>query len=118
MQVDLAEGTSYERLPELVRSGRIGEAQVDAAVAQVLALKFEGGCLRTRISTFAASRRETRTAADIVLARKAAEKALVRVKNDGTLPLGRARAITSMVSAFSKACAAPQAPTVSLSGAG
>ncbi len=40
---DLPNGANYRLLPELVKSGRVSMAQVDAAVGQILALKFEAG---------------------------------------------------------------------------
>src|SRR5882672_826090 len=84
---DLPEGTSYARLPDLVRAGRINEAQLDAAVAQILGLKFEAGLFENPYLEQRRARRETNTAADIALARKTAERALVLLKNDGILPL-------------------------------
>ncbi|MET0180575.1 MAG: glycoside hydrolase family 3 protein, partial [Novosphingobium sp.] len=87
VQADLPEGASYARLPELVRAGRVSEAQLDAAVAQVLALKVEAGLFENPYLDLRRLRRETRTPADVALARKAAEKALVLLKNDGVLPL-------------------------------
>lgn len=87
VQADLPEGASYARLPELVRAGRVSEAQVDAAVAQVLALKFEAGLFENPYLDVRRIRRETRTPAAIALAQKAAEKAIVLLQNDGVLPL-------------------------------
>jgi beta-glucosidase len=84
---DLPEGTSFARLPELVRAGRIHEPQLDAMVAQILALKFEVGLFENPYLDRWRARQETNTPADIALARTAAEKALVLLKNDGILPL-------------------------------
>jgi beta-glucosidase len=93
VQADLPEGGSYARLPELVRAGRIAEAQLDAAVAQVLALKFEAGLFENPYIDGRRIRRETRTPAAIALSRKSAEKAIVLLKNDGTLPLAPRRGL-------------------------
>jgi beta-glucosidase len=84
---DLPEGTSYAGLPDLVRVGRISETQLDAAVSQILALKFEAGLFENPYLDRRRARRETNTVADIALARKAAEMSLVLLKNDGILPI-------------------------------
>lgn len=84
---DLPEGASFARIPELVRSGRLPEAQVDAAVAQILALKFEAGLFENPYLDPRPAVKAANTVADIALAREAAEKALILLKNDGVLPL-------------------------------
>lgn len=84
---DLPEGASFARIPALVRSGRLPEAQVDAAVAQILALKFEAGLFENPYLDARRAERATNTPADVALARKAAERALVLLKNDGVLPI-------------------------------
>ena len=87
VQADLPDGECYARLPELVRAGRISEAQIDAAVAQILALKFEAGLFESPYLDAARARRETNTPKAVALARTAAEKAIVLLKNDGIAPL-------------------------------
>ncbi|MBW8783636.1 MAG: glycoside hydrolase family 3 C-terminal domain-containing protein [Novosphingobium sp.] len=87
VQADLPDGECYARLPELVRVGRVAEAQLDAAVAQILALKFEAGLFENPYLDAHRARVETNSPAAIRLARTAAEKAIVLLKNDGILPL-------------------------------
>ena len=84
---DLPEGKSFAHLPDLVRAGRISAAQLDAAVAHVLALKFEAGLFENPYLDLARVRAATNTPANIALARTAAEKSIVLLKNDGTVPL-------------------------------
>lgn len=72
--VDLPEGSSYVHLPELVREGRVAMEQVDAAVAQVLALKFEAGLFENPYVDLARIRRTNAAKDHIALARRAAEK--------------------------------------------
>jgi beta-glucosidase len=93
VDVELPDGDCYNALPALVRSGRISEAQVDAAVARVLRLKFEGGLFE---NPYAADPRTadrlTATPDAVALAREAARKAMVLLKNDkGLLPLDPSR---------------------------
>ncbi len=84
---DLPEGASYRELAGLVREGRIAEAQVDAAVSQILALKFEAGLFENPYLDERRALAATRTAEHSRLARLAAEKAVVLLKNDGLVPL-------------------------------
>lgn len=84
---DLPEGDSYRALPQLVRQGRVSEAQLDAAVSQVLALKFEAGLFENPYLDEAQARRSTRTPEHTRLARLAAQKSVILLKNDGLLPL-------------------------------
>jgi beta-glucosidase len=87
VDVDLQEGEAYRHLPDLVRSGRIAQEQVDAAVSRILALKFEAGLFENPYVNVRSALRGTNTADDVALARRAAQKAMVLVKNDGLLPL-------------------------------
>ncbi|WP_030539468.1 glycoside hydrolase family 3 N-terminal domain-containing protein [Sphingobium sp. DC-2] len=87
VDADLPDGTVYARLPALVRSGRVSEAKIDAAVARILAMKFEAGLFENPYVDPRRVKRETNTPAAIALARKSAEKALILLRNDGILPL-------------------------------
>jgi beta-glucosidase len=87
VDVEMPEGAAYLNLPTLVTQGRVSEAQIDAAVARVLALKFEAGLFERPYVDPARVLRGTNTAADIALARRAAQRALILLKNDGVLPL-------------------------------
>lgn len=92
VDADLPEGEAYARLPGLVRAGRVSQAQVDAAVARVLAMKFEAGLFEKPYVDAERAAARTNTPADVKLARTVAQKSLVLLKNDGVLPLNpRAR---------------------------
>ncbi len=84
---DLPDGEAFAKLPALVRAGRVSEGAVDAAVARILAMKFEAGLFENPYLDPQRARRETNTPADIALARLTAQKAVVLLKNDGLLPL-------------------------------
>jgi beta-glucosidase len=87
VDADLPDGNCYKHLPELVRARRVPEAQVNAAVARVLAMKFEAGLFETPYLDAKRAIAQTNTPADVKLARTVAQKALVLLKNDGVLPL-------------------------------
>ena len=88
VDVELPDGEAYNRLPALVRAGRISQAEVDAAVRRVLTLKFEGGLFENPYGDARNADRLTAAPDAIALAREAARKAVVLLKNaKGLLPL-------------------------------
>jgi beta-glucosidase len=91
VDVDLPEGDYYSNLPQLVREGRVPVESLDAAVARVLALKFELGLFENPYVDPVKAARVLREPAGPALARKVAQKALVLLKNDGVLPLAPAK---------------------------
>ena len=93
VQAELPEGENYARIPALVRAGRVSEKLVDAAVAQVLALKFEAGLFERPYLDAPLAVRTSQAPVHVKLARRAAEKALVLLKNDGLLPLAVGRGL-------------------------
>jgi beta-glucosidase len=91
VDADLPEGATYRRLVKLVNDGRVSQASVDAAVARILSLKFEAGLFENPYV-------DPQRAADVLndpqaaeLARTAAQKAVILLKNDGVLPLDPAK---------------------------
>ena len=87
VDVEMPEGATYVNLPALVKQGRVSESQIDAAVARILALKFEAGLFENPYVDPTRVLRRTNTTADVALARKVAQRALILLKNDGVLPL-------------------------------
>ncbi|HEU0100376.1 MAG TPA: glycoside hydrolase family 3 N-terminal domain-containing protein [Allosphingosinicella sp.] len=79
------DGEAYATLPELVRSGRVSEAQVDNAVRPLLAMKFEAGLFENPYADARTAARKTATPDAIALARQAAREAMVLLKNDKSL---------------------------------
>lgn len=87
VQADLPEGASFLGLAALVQSGHVPESLVDAAVAQILALKFEAGLFENPYVDARRAERSSNTPDHVALARKAAETSIILLKNEGILPL-------------------------------
>jgi beta-glucosidase len=85
VDVETPDPEGYVHLPELVRSGRVSQNVVDEAVRRVLALKFESGLFDNPFADPATAQAKTATPDAIALAREAAGKAIVLLKNDKKL---------------------------------
>jgi len=87
VDIDLPSGTAYATLTRQVHEGRVSEARVDAAVRRLLTLKFRAGLFEHPYSDADQAVAITNNAEARALALKAAQRTLVLLKNDGTLPL-------------------------------
>lgn len=88
VDVELPDGEAYALIPQLVKEGRIPAFEVDAAVTRVLTMKFEGGLFENPYCDEKTADAKTATPDAVALAREAARKAVVLLKNDkGVLPL-------------------------------
>ena len=87
VDVDLPSGISYANLGALVQAGKVTTAQIDKAVERILTMKFNAGLFEQPYTLDMAPALASNTAQGIALARKAAEKSLVLLKNNGVLPL-------------------------------
>lgn len=87
IDAELPDGKAFANLPALVRAGRVDVARIDAAVARILTLKVEAGLFERSLVDLRAAQRGINTASDVALARHAARKAVILLKNDGILPL-------------------------------
>ncbi|MBX9575820.1 MAG: beta-glucosidase BglX [Caulobacteraceae bacterium] len=95
VDMSMSSGLYARFLPGLVRSGDVAEAEVDAAVRRVLRLKAALGLFADPFNRLKPEREETDHApAHRDLAREAARRSLVLLKNEGgLLPLSRDRRI-------------------------
>jgi beta-glucosidase len=88
VDAELPDGETFTKLPELVRSGRVKESDIDTAVRRILRIKFEGGLFENPYADVRQAEARTATPQAIALAREAARKAMILLKNDkGLLPL-------------------------------
>jgi beta-glucosidase len=87
VDIDLPSGTDYATLTQQVRDGRVPEARIDAAVRRLLALKFRAGLFEHPYADAEQAAALTNNAQARALALKAAQRTLILLKNDGTLPL-------------------------------
>jgi beta-glucosidase len=84
---DLPSGGSYSTLTAAVRDGRVPMATIDKAVERMLALKFRAGLFENPYADADAAVAITNNAEARALARTAAQRTIVLLKNDGMLPL-------------------------------
>lgn len=89
LDMDMTSNSYAETLEELVRSGRVDEADLNRAVADILRVKFECGLFDNPYQTSPEREKATLLKAEYrALAREAAAKSIVLLKNDGgILPL-------------------------------
>nr|MDQ4088116.1 glycoside hydrolase family 3 C-terminal domain-containing protein [Pseudomonadota bacterium] len=92
VDIETPDGEAYLHLPELVREGRVTQAQVDNAVRRILRMKFEAGLFENPYVDAAAADRLTATPDAIALAREAAARAMILLRNENNLlPLDASR---------------------------
>jgi beta-glucosidase len=84
---DLPSGGAYVTLAQQVRDGRVSEEKINVAVRRILALKFRAGLFENPFADAAQAVALTNDAEARALARKAAQRSIILLKNDGTLPL-------------------------------
>lgn len=92
VDVETPDGEGYLHLPELVRQGRVSQAQIDEAVRRILRMKFEAGLFENPYVDAAAADRLTATPDAVALAREAAARSIVLLRNENNLlPLDASR---------------------------
>ncbi len=87
VDVDLPQGAAFQHLVQSVNEGTVSMAELDRAVARFLTMKFNAGLFENPWPDLTEAQRSN-TAEGVALARRAAERSLVLLKNDNsTLPL-------------------------------
>ena len=84
---DLPSGGAYATLTQQVRDGRVAQQSIDAAVRRMLALKFRAGLFENPYADVTQALALTNDPEARGLARKAAQRSIILLKNDGMLPL-------------------------------
>jgi beta-glucosidase len=105
VDVDMVSGDYQKHLPDLVRSGKISMAQLDAAVRRVLEAKQQMGLFDDPYRYMDPAReRANELATDTrALAREAARKSIVLLKNDaGLLPLPKSGKTLAVIGELAK----------------
>ncbi len=98
VNVDMASRILAAQLPELVRSGRISEAQIDDAVRPVLAVKFRMGLFEHPYVDPAKASSVLNDPAAREYARIAAERTMVLLRNENhTLPLSKTASSIALI---------------------
>ena len=87
VDIDFPDGASYRNLPDLLAQGKVTTAQIDTAVERILTMKFNAGLFEQPFVTDTAPALASNGPEGVALAREAAAKSLILLKNDGVLPL-------------------------------
>lgn len=93
IDANLPDGKAYAGMAALVTSGRIPIQSVDLAVSRILALKFEAGLFEQPYVDRRKAAAALKSPEAPALSRLAAQKSIVLLKNDGTLPIDSQKAI-------------------------
>ncbi|GGY48804.1 beta-glucosidase [Parvularcula lutaonensis] len=84
---DLPDGDAFVFLPDALAEGRVTQGEIDRAVARMLRIKFESGLFDNPFADADYAEEITDNDEARRLAEEAARKAIILLKNDGTLPL-------------------------------
>lgn len=87
VDVDLPDGLSFSTLADALAEGRLTETELDRAVARHLEIKFRAGLFEYPYASVEEAERITNSAEARRLARVAARRSIVLLRNNGVLPL-------------------------------
>ena len=91
VDIETPDPLAYPKLRDLIQADRLTEADLDAPVKRILTMKFEAGLFDTPYVDARAAEGLTATPASVALARRAATRTPVLLKNNGLLPLDSAK---------------------------
>ncbi len=87
VDIETPDNQAYGELIGLVKAGRISEDEINAVVARILEMKFQSGLFENPYVDAKKADSLTATPDAVALAREAATKSVVLLKNNGLLPL-------------------------------
>lgn len=87
VDIDLPDGRAYAHLVKALKDGRVAEEDIDAAVRRMLELKFRAGLFEQPYADAERAVAITNNAGARALARKAAQRSIILLTNNGVLPL-------------------------------
>ena len=87
LDTEIPVGNAYRQLPDYVRSGELDEALLDESVRRILTIKFEYGLFEHPYVDVDKVRAAMTNPKKAALSQKIAEKSIILLQNDGTLPL-------------------------------
>jgi beta-glucosidase len=105
VDMSMTSGLFLKHLPDLVTKGEVPLARLDEAVRRVLAIKVKLGLFDDPFRRIDAGREQarTRTEANLALAREAARRSIVLLKNeDDLLPLPRSGKRIALIGPFAE----------------
>ncbi len=85
VDMELPDAEGWATLAEMVRSGKVPEEQVDNAVRRILTMKFQMGLFENPYANARTAEASTATPDAIALAREAAVRSMVLLKNQNDL---------------------------------
>ncbi|MEG8023033.1 glycoside hydrolase family 3 N-terminal domain-containing protein [Sphingomonas aerolata] len=85
VDMELPDAEGWATLAQMVRSGKVPQEQVDNAVRRILTMKFQMGLFENPYADARAAEAKTATPDAIALAREAAVRSMVLVKNQNNL---------------------------------
>jgi beta-glucosidase len=98
VDLELPDPQAYEKLADLVRSGRVSESALDRSVARLLRAKFLAGLFEDPYADPDRAEQVSNTPEHQALALDAARRSIILIKNDGgVLPLDRKKTKTIAV---------------------
>jgi beta-glucosidase len=106
VDIETPDGLAYKTLAELVKEKRIAESEIDVVVRRILEMKFQSGLFEQPYVDAKIADRLTATPDAVALARLAATRTPVLLKNDkGLLPLdGKKVGKVLLLGAHAKDC--------------
>ncbi|MGA9658986.1 MAG: glycoside hydrolase family 3 N-terminal domain-containing protein [Asticcacaulis sp.] len=87
VDIETPDAAAYPKLLDLIKAGRVSEAEINAVVERILTMKFQTGLFENPYVDAKIADQLTAAPDAVALAHEAATKTVVLLKNNGLLPL-------------------------------